>query len=177
MPAFIKTVDDIVVEASVGDFAPDETFAEAEDAIITALLAGPPAPGWSLMASTLQWVDQRTLDMAKAAKRAEINAARNRANTSSFTFGGKQIAADELSQRDIDKVALKVARSGQLPADFPGAWKAVDNTYVPIPDVATWDAFMDALIAQGTANFTRAQTRKAAIEVATTVGEVDAVVW
>ena len=136
-----------------------------------------PSPWHRLHWGTLQWVDQRTLDMAKAAKRAEINAARNAANTSTFTFGGKQIAADGLSQRDIDKVALKVARSGQLPADFPGAWKAVDNTYVPIPDVATWDAFMDAMIAQGTANFTRAQARKAAIESATTVGEVDTVVW
>ena len=136
-----------------------------------------PSPAHLFNFFTKVWEDPRSLDDFKAAKRIEINTARAAANLSSFQFAGKQIAADELSQRDIDKVALKVARSGELPIDFPGTWKAMDNTYVPIPDVETWDAFMDAMIAKGTSNFMHSETLKAAIAAATTVEEIQAITW
>lgn len=127
--------------------------------------------------ATKQWEDPRSLEDFKAAKRVEINAARATANAAYFEFSGKQIAADALSRSDIDGVTSYVTLMDALPPGFPGGWKALDNTYVAIPDVATWRTFVAAMVAQGTANFTRAQARKAAIEAAVTVSAVDAVAW
>ena len=114
---------------------------------------------------------------AKTAKALEINLARAAANQSTFTFAGKQIACDQLSRSDIDAINGRVATRGTLPPSFPGAWKAVDNTYVGIPDVATWNAFYDAMVAQGTVNFVKAQTLKAALAAANTPAEIAAVTW
>jgi hypothetical protein len=124
-----------------------------------------------------QWEDVRTLAESKTMKNEEINAARLAANRSGFVFSGKQIAADELSRSDIDAVAAIVARTGALPVDWPGAWKAVDNTFIPIADVATWDAFYAAMYATGLANFATAQGLKAQLASATTAEEVMAISW
>lgn len=139
----------------------------------------PPQPSlvhvWNT--TTKQWVDPRTLDDLKAAKNNEINAARLRANRGTFTYAGKTIACDELSRSDIDGVNGEVALTGALPPGFPGAWKAVDNTYVAIPDLNGWKAFYGAMVAQGQANFAHAQSLKAQLSLATTAAEVDAVSW
>jgi hypothetical protein len=65
----------------------------------------PPNPNPSLYVFSLdaeQWVDPRSIDDLKAAKNDAINAARAAANSSTFTFQGKQIAVDALSRSDID---------------------------------------------------------------------------
>jgi hypothetical protein len=121
------------------------------------------------------WVDD--LEKARELKNAEINAARLTANRSTFEFAGKPISCDELSRGDIDGVNGIVSLLGAMPPDWPGAWKAADNTYVPIPDVATWTAFYGAMVAQGTANFAHAQALKALLALATTAEEIDAITW
>ena len=125
----------------------------------------------------LYWVDQRSVTEAKASKRAQINAWRLEANRTTFPFDGKQIACDELSRGDIDFIQGYVSRNAALPAGFPGAWKAVDNTYILVPDVATWDSIFNAMGAQGTSNFMYAQSLKAQLEAAQTLEEIDAIVW
>lgn len=117
------------------------------------------------------------IEAMKQAKRDQINRARWEANSSSFTFAGKQIAADRLSRSDIDGVSNEVALTGNLPSSFPNAWKAIDNTYVSIPDVATWVAFVQAMVAQGSANFAHAQQLKAQLDSATTMEQVAAIQW
>lgn len=126
---------------------------------------------------TMQWEDIRSFEELKVAKNSEINAARAKANATSFTYLGKEIACDRLSRSDIDAVSGEVALTGSLPASWPGAWKAKDNSYVPIPDVATWTAFYKAMTAQGTANFVYSQTLKARVALASTIVEVEAVNW
>ncbi|MCG3177408.1 MAG: hypothetical protein MOGMAGMI_02382 [Candidatus Omnitrophica bacterium] len=113
----------------------------------------------------------------KAAKNAEINQARAAANTSTFPHDGKTFACDALSRSDIDGVNGYVALYGALPPDFPGAWKAADNSYYPIPDVAAWKAFYASMVAAGSANFAHAQTLKAQLAAATTAEAVAAIVW
>lgn len=113
----------------------------------------------------------------KAAKNAEINAARLAANQGTFHHLGKPVACDPLSRSDIDGVNGFVALTGSLPPGWPGAWKAADNSLLPIPDVAAWTAFYGAMVAAGNANFGKAQQLKAALEAASTVAEVAAVVW
>lgn len=118
-----------------------------------------------------------TLDEQKAFKNAEINAARAVANTSTFTHGGKTFSCDQLSRSDIDGVNGYVALYGALPPGFPGAWKAVDNTYLPIADVDAWKVFYTAMVAHGAANFAHAQELKAQLAAATTPEAVAAIVW
>ncbi len=98
-----------------------------------------------------------TLEEAKAAKNDEINAARLTANRSTFVHGGKTIACDELSRSDIEGANGAIANLGALPPGWPGAWKAVDNTYLVIDTVAKWKAFYLSMFAAGSANFTHAQ--------------------
>lgn len=123
------------------------------------------------------WVDARVLSATRADKNAEINAARLAANRTSFQFGGKAIACDELSALDIASMNGIVALTGSMPPGWPGAWKAMDNTYVQIPDRATWVAFYGAMVQAGTDNFTRAQTLKAQLAAAATNAAVDSITW
>lgn len=126
---------------------------------------------------TKQWADLRTLQDLKDAKNAYINAARLAANRSTFPYAGQQIAVDALSRGDIDAVHGQVLFSGALPADWAGGWKTVANTYVAIPDVATWGSFYQAMVSQGTANFAHAQALKALVTAATTAEQLDTITW
>lgn len=134
-----------------------------------------PSPNHVFNYTTKQWEDPRTLADLKAAKNAAINAARLKANQSHFTFAGKQIAVDPLSRSDIDAAHGAILMLGAMPGGWPGGWKAMDNTIVPIADLATWGQFYGAMVAQGTANFAHAQALKAQLASATTPEEVAAV--
>lgn len=125
--------------------------------------------------TTKQWIDPRTLADLKAAKNDAINRARAAANTSFFMFQGKQILVDPLSRSDIDAAHGAILMLQALPPGWPGAWKAADNTYVLIPDVATWAQFYGTMVATGTANFNHSQVLKTQLAAATTFAEVDAV--
>lgn len=113
----------------------------------------------------------------KAAKNAEINAARLAANFSTFPHAGKAIACDQLSRSDIDGTNGFVSLYGTLPPDWPGGWKAVDNTYVPIASVNDWKAFYASMFAAGNAHFAKAQALKAQLDAATTAEQVAAITW
>jgi len=113
----------------------------------------------------------------KAVRNAYINDERARANLGSFGHAGKEFACDALSRGDIDGVNGYVALTGNLPPGFPGAWKAVDNSYLPIPDVAAWTAFYGAMVAAGAAHFAHAQALKAQLVAAATAAEIAAIVW
>ena len=117
------------------------------------------------------------LESAKAAKREEINAARLAANTSTFTHAGKSFACDQLSRSDIDGTNGFVALYNALPPGWPGGWKAVDNTYLPIATVAEWKAFYTSMFAAGAANFAHSQALKAAVDTATTLEQLNGVHW
>lgn len=155
-----------VVDGSLVDFTPEELAAKR---------AMP--KGWAWKMPERVAVDMRTLDEVRATKNAAINAARLAANRSSFAFGGKQIACDELSALDIAAMNGIVSLTGAMPPNWLGQWKAMDNTYVPIPDRATWISFYAAMVQAGTANFSHAQSLKAALAAATTNAEVDSITW
>jgi hypothetical protein len=146
----------------------------------------PLADGNRDYADYLAWVDAGntaaedpayTLDGAKERKNDEINAARLTANRSTFTAGGKIFACDELSRSDIDGINGYVTLFGALPAGWPGGWKAVDNSYLPIASVNDWKAFFGAMVAAGNANFAKAQQLKAQLAAAKTFEQVDAIQW
>jgi uncharacterized membrane protein YccF (DUF307 family) len=103
----------------------------------------------------------KSVEQIATLKNADINAWRLSASYSTFPYGGKLIACDALSRSDIDGVNGYVALNNALPAGFPGAWKATDNTYVTVADVATWKLFYAAMVATGAANFAHSQDLKA----------------
>lgn len=117
------------------------------------------------------------LAAAKIAKNLQINAWRMAANQTSFTHDGKTIACDGLSRSDIDAVAGSISLTDSFPPGFPGAWKAIDNSYLQLPDVAAFKAMYASMTQQGTANFAHSQALKAALAQATTVEQVNAITW
>lgn len=117
------------------------------------------------------------LEARKSDKRAEINAARLAANFSTFTHAGKVFACDQLSRSDIDGTNGFVAIYDALPPGWPGGWKAVDNTYLPIATAADWKAFYSSMFATGSANFAKSQELKAQVESATTAEEINSIGW
>lgn len=123
------------------------------------------------------WIEMAPLDELKARKNTAINQWRAAANQSTFPYAGRLIACDPLSRSDIDGVANHISLFGTFPPDFPMAWKALDNTYVPLPDIDAFKAMYQAMAAQGSANFDRSQALKRALGSATDAAEVAAIAW
>ena len=90
---------------------------------------------------------------------------------------GKEIAAAALDRSDIDGTNGEIQNTGQLPAHWPGGWKTVDNSYVPIATVDDWKAFYSAMYLQGLTNFMKAQTLKAQLSAASTPEQIAAIAW
>lgn len=129
---------------------------------------------WDGVAFTKPLPDLAT---AKTEKNARINQWRAAANQTSFPHGGKLVACDALSRSDIDAVANSIALTGAFPAGFPGAWKAIDNSYIMLPNVDAFKAMHASMTAQGTINFGHSQDLKMALAAATTVEQVNAITW
>jgi hypothetical protein len=110
-------------------------------------------------------------------KNAEINAARLKANATSFTYMGKEIAVDTVSFNDIISTNGYVALFGGFSAGWPGGWKTIDNSYVPIATADDWKSFYTAMYTQGTTNFGKAQALKKKLSEATTLEEINNISW
>lgn len=156
-----------VVDGGLVAYTPQQAAAKAQR----------PGP-WAVWSNaTFSWSDPRPLADVKAARREQINAWRDAADSGTFSFAGHVFEADAMSLARINVVAVSRLKHDALPEWFPGFWKSVDNAYVPLPDLATWDAFYAAMSAQGAANFARSEELKARLEAATTAQEVEAITW
>lgn len=117
------------------------------------------------------------LALARARKRVQINAAWAAADVGFFVFLGSAVRCDAASRARIAAINGTVALTGAFPPGWPGGWRAEDNTLLPLPDRAAWEAFHAAMVAQGLANFAQAQRLKAEVDAAETLGAVDAIKW
>lgn len=129
---------------------------------------------WQWNSGSPVLVDPRPISSLKEVKKSEINSSRLSANRGFFMFQGKQVACDELSRSDIDAVNGVVSLIGSVPIN---QWKAVDNSYIAIPDKATWIQFYLAMVQTGQANFNHSQSLKARLEEALTIQEIAAIKW
>lgn len=114
---------------------------------------------------------------AKLSKKQEINAARLEDNFSTFVHNEKVIACDQLSRSDIDGVNGYVGINGTLPPDFPGAWKAKDDSYLLIPSVEAWKDFYLSMYNAGLSHFMKSQQLKAQVDACTTLEQLSAIKW
>lgn len=125
-----------------------------------------PSPFHTFNYETRLWVDERTLDEAKAAKWSEIKSQRDVLEASGFEFEGNIYDSDLASQGRITAAAA-------LGVDVE--WTLQDNTTVWL-DHTKLGQLQVALAAHVTSAHTRGRAARIAIEQATTLSEVDAVV-
>jgi hypothetical protein len=118
-----------------------------------------------------------SLEDAKVQKNTEINEQRQKANNTSFWHLGKEISSDALSRSDIDGVANHITLMGDFPLGFPMLWKCADNTHISLENVEAFKEMYSSMTSTGTSNFIKSESMKAALAVATTVDEVEAIVW
>lgn len=175
--AYLNVDGHVVFFSTVADSADPPTIDGYTSVEVTTELPSQPSKKHKFHVGRWQWEELRTLEEIRFDQRQKINASRLAATAGTFTFAGKEISCDAQGRADIDGINGEVAITGQLPTEFPGAWKAVDNTWVDIPDVATWTLFIKAMVTKGTQNFAYAQSLKNAIDVATTIAEVEAITW
>ncbi len=131
-------------------------------------------PGSPFLAGNITSDQTISLDKLKCRKVLEIDRARLSANRGTFDFGGKEFSCDELSRSDIDAVTGLTSLIDSVPVS---QWKAVDDTYIDIPDKATWISFYVAMVQKGQENYEHSQALKAALILATTPEEVAEIVW
>lgn len=126
-----------------------------------------------------RWEETATLEELRAIRNQAINAWKLEANNTYFEFAGEQIAYRDSDRIEIQAVHNWVTLTGTMPTwpDWPAAWKAISNRWVPLPDVDTWKAFTLAIAERGTAHFKRAQQLKAAVAAAETPAEIEAITW
>lgn len=110
------------------------------------------------------------LSSAQSEKVTELTAAYQAAITADISYLGYTFQADEESQ------ALLVKATGAGATYAPPFWQDKDN--VPhTMDFATLIGLYGAMLLRGTEAFVNLQTKKAAVRVATTVQQVEAITW
>ena len=136
-----------------GGFEPYEDISEAQ----TAAISGYFAP--------------MTLDEAKAAKRAEIAAARFAAETGGIVVGGAEIRTDRESQAMITGAALKAIQD----AEYSCSWKT-DGGFVQLsaPQIL---AIADAVRQHVQECFDHERALNALVDAAETVAELEGITW
>jgi len=112
-----------------------------------------------------------TLDEAKAAKKAEIAAARYAAEIAGVTVGGVTVRTDRESQALITGAALKAMQD----ATYTCRWKT-ESGFVTL-DAATIIAIADAVRSHVQTCFDAEYARGVLIDAAETVEDVEVVVW
>jgi len=139
--------------------------------------------GWVVVDLTPAEIDAKAaeyalqLELLRNKKMSDINSARAQADGSYFEFGGKQIDADADSMRQINAITGYVALFNAFPPGFPGAWKTMDNSYLPLPDIATWKALVQSMAVTGTSNFLKQQALKTDVAQAASMAAIESIQW
>lgn len=113
-----------------------------------------------------------TLDELKAAKRAEIAAARYADETGGCTVDGVTIATDRGSQALLTAAVV----SARLDLEFKTRWKCADGRFVTL-DAMQLRAIGDAVIAHVEACFAREGDLYELIDAAETPEDLTAIQW
>lgn len=132
-----------------------------------ALTPFPESPGedWAWDWMELEWrLPASALDAAKARKRADIDAERDRQRYSGVTFNGTRFDSDPVSERNLTGWTSAVAAGIPVPEGF--TWRSADNRDIPFTaeDILGLAATM---VAKTTACYQRAWQLKALVDAFT----------
>lgn len=120
-------------------------------------------------------INPKPLTEVKAAKLAQLEQARDAAERANVTVGGKVYSASESFQAKVSR-AINQSGRGKPVAGAADAWRTADAQ--PVVMTATLLGLIDdAITAQGAAAWARFWQRFDAVQAATTVDQVNAVVW
>jgi hypothetical protein len=108
---------------------------------------------------------------AKAARKRQIEAERDAACWQPVTALGRTWDADKRSQ-ELLASAITLAQAG---GPLPAVWRDHDNNDMPVTDIADLLAIAGAIIQQVQTAYATSWARKAAVDAATTIEEVNAV--
>lgn len=125
----------------------------------------------------LTWSETASLEELRIAKRAEITRHRLEADADHFVYQDKQIRTADKDMIDLFSTNGYVALFGEFDPSWPGGWKTIDNTYLPIATVDEWKLFYKAMYLTGISNFRKSQQLKARIDAATTAEELNSITW
>lgn len=130
-----------------------------------------PSPAHYWDEASFSWV--LNLDLAKQQARAKINTARDAEEVAGFTAYGKTFDSDKTSQQRI----LVAANTAQvIGSSFTIDWTCADNSVITL-DYAQMLGLPVIMAQAGNALHQKARTLKAQIDAATTLEEINAVVW
>jgi hypothetical protein len=107
---------------------------------------------------------------AKAARKRQIEAERDAACWQPVTALGRTWDADKRSQELLASAITLVQAGGPLPA----VWRDHDNNDMPVTDIADLLAIAGAIIQQVQTAYATSWARKAAVDAASTIEEVEA---
>ncbi|MBC3919157.1 DUF4376 domain-containing protein [Undibacterium sp. CY18W] len=113
----------------------------------------------------------------KASKSERINRDWKNSNKATFVYAGQKIACDDDSRAAMDVLAGVIAMTGDFPAAFSRMWKTQNNTQISMPDIASFQSMYAAMAEHVSNNFKQAQTLKAALELAESATEIEAINW
>lgn len=108
---------------------------------------------------------------AKDAKKIQIEAERDAKVVQDVFVHGRRWQADKRSQELLASV-ITIASAG---CPLPSVWRDADNNDMPITDISQLLAIAGAIAAQTQAAYAESWARKAAVDAATTIDEVNAV--
>lgn len=139
-----------------------------------------PAGGWHVDLTTKGLVsgalDLRTLDQAKADKRAELKESRTDVVYSTFVWSGSPFDCNADSQALIQGAVLDSLVAAQLAQPFSVDWTLADNTVRTLSgsDVIQVGLAMSAWIRT---NFSKGQALQSSIAAATSVAQLESIQW
>jgi len=111
-----------------------------------------------------------SIEYAKNRKRRQIDSERDEAIVAGFTWGGHEWDADTVSRANLTCVASAVTAGIPLPSGF--TWRTKDNQNVPVTDTDVL-SLGAAMIAHVNTKYQAAWGRKAVVDAATTMEEVE----
>ncbi len=117
-----------------------------------------------------------TLEEVKAAKRAEINAERDRREQAGFPYMGTVFDSDPISAQRLTVAANTALMAKMANSPFSITWTTQGNTQI-ILDADEMMGTLPALAANANALQEQATALKARVDAAATVDEVNAIGW
>jgi hypothetical protein len=131
-----------------------------------------PSPAHTWDWSTKAWV--LTLDAAKGAKWAAVKAARDAREFGEFVWSGHSFDGDIQAQRRLNLAVMAAQMALQTNAPWSIDWTLADNAVMTL-SASDLVAVVEALGANIDAAHEDARAKRALIEAATTVADLDAI--